>query len=82
MWFVGMMFDVLLDEFDLIVGDNELYWMDLIDYMIFFYVYLGYVYLNVCLYVEIEIWQDLIVMLQGCVYWVDLFGYILFCVVD
>ena len=58
--------DVLRDEPDLVVGDNEPYRMDLIDYTI-----PRHAYPERRLYAEIEVRQDLLGDAAGCEAWAN-----------
>ena len=64
--FAHALLDVLRDEADLVVGDNEPYRMDLIDYTI-----PRHAYPLRRLYAEIEVRQDLLGPTEGCAAWAD-----------
>lgn len=64
--FAHALLDVLRDEADLVVGDNEPYRMDLIDYTI-----PRHAYPARRPYAEIEIRQDLLGSTEGCAAWAD-----------
>ncbi|MES2421675.1 MAG: N-formylglutamate amidohydrolase [Pseudomonadota bacterium] len=64
--FAHALLDVLRDEADLVVGDNEPYRMDLIDYTI-----PRHAYPQRRLYAEIEIRQDLLGSSEGCAVWAE-----------
>ena len=64
--FAHVLLDVLRDEADLVVGDNEPYRMDLIDYTI-----PRHAYPQRRPYAEIEVRQDLLADSAGCAAWAD-----------
>ena len=64
--FAHALLDVLRDEADLVVGDNEPYRMDLIDYTI-----PRHAYPQRRPYAEIEVRQDLLADSAGCAAWAD-----------
>ena len=64
--FAHALLDVLRDKADLVVGDNEPYRMDLIDYTI-----PRHAYPLRRLYAEIEVRQDLLGPTEGCAAWAD-----------
>ncbi len=64
--FAHALLDVLRDEADLVVGDNEPYRMDLIDYTI-----PRHAYPQRRLYAEIEVRQDLLGSSEGCAAWAE-----------
>ena len=64
--FAHALLDVLRDEADLVVGDNEPYRMDLIDYTI-----PRHAYPQRRLYAEIEVRQDLLGSREGCGAWAE-----------